>query len=428
MGSSTKLTNATNQRIAEITNEMNRAIAEQTNRTNADIARNTNASNIQMAEANNELQRRLQNEMNQYNSIGAQLERAKEAGVNPNAVIGGTLSGNTQTTLPSMQAGHADAPHMEMGAPMQGYTIENPYMEKMATINALDQIANSTIARNKAIYETEGQRLVNTEQGIKNTYADNLNALQVAISRGQAENLKEATSLIQQQNLTEQEKQNSLRASIGLMNEQQQAQFIDNYMREESRKSFLEECKNRLKKEGIPEKDWVSDETMLAYYYGQITNMDLGISQKNLNIVKQNETRANTGLIESTRRLTNAKTKGQIIENLVNEKWGEKTAEQNFRNLQKDEGVKGADIDNKKADTDNKNADTDNKRQQNKANKWTESKAYQGYMLQGLALDNMKKQAEVQESEARKRKTDAETIESVSRTTKNTVDMLMPWK
>lgn len=420
MGSSTKSTNATNQRIAEITNEANRAIAEQTNRTNALIQEKTNAANIQMNEANNQLQQRLQQQMNEFNSIGAQLERAKEAGVNPNAVVQGTLSGNTQSTLPSVSAGHADAAQMQMGAPMQPYQVENPYMEKMALVNAMDQIANSTIARQKQIYESEGQRLVNTEQGIKNEYADNLNALQVAISRGQAENIKEATIFIQNQNKTETEKQNSLKASVALMNEQQRAQFIDNYMKQESRDAFLSECKHRLKQEGIPEDDWVSDETMLAFYYGQITDNDLSISQKDLNVIKQNEGKANIRLIDSTNRLTKAKTKGQILENLIVSKYGEDTAEQNLKNLQKDEKLKGA-------ETENKKADTANKKQQNKANKWTESKQYQGLMIKGVALDNMKKQAEVDESKTRQAKNVAETAESITRSGKNLKETLNPF-
>lgn len=413
----TEKTNDANIRIAEITNEMNRAIAEQTNRVNADIARNTNASNIQMNEENNQLQMRLQREMNEYNSITGQLERAKEAGVNPNAVVQGTLSGNTQSTLPSVQAGHADAPVMEMGAPWQGVTMENPYMEKLQKIDQLNRLTNDTIARQKSIYETEGQRLVNTEQGIKNEYADNLNALQVAISRGQAENLKEATVLIQNQNITETEKQNSLKASVALMNEQQRSQFIDNYMKVESREAFLSECKHRLKQEGIPEKEWISDTTMLAFYYGQITDNDLSISQKDLNVIKQNEGKANISLVDSTNRLTKAKTKGQILENLIVSKYGEDTAKQNLTNLKKDEEIKGAEAENKRADT-------ANKKQQNKANKWTESKQYQGLMIKGVALDNMKKQAEVKESETRQKLNEQKKKESKSAEVRNYVNSL----
>ena len=192
-------------------------------------------------------------------------------------------------------------------------------------------------------------------------------------------------------------------------------------MKQESRDAFLSECKHRLKQEGIPEKDWVSDETMLAFYYGEITNNDLSISQKDLNIIKQNEGKANIKLINATNNLTKAKTKGQILENLIVSKYGEETAEQSLKNLQKDEGLKGA-------ETENKKADTANKKQQNKANKWTESKQYQGLMIKGVALDNMKKQAEVDESKTRQAKNVAETAESITRSGKNIVDIITPFK
>lgn len=79
----------------------NEAIAESTNEANKKAVEDTNLANIEIAEKNNQTQIQLQREMNEYNSIGAQLERGRQAGVNPNTILGGKVSGNIQTTLPN---------------------------------------------------------------------------------------------------------------------------------------------------------------------------------------------------------------------------------------------------------------------------------------------------------------------------------------
>ncbi len=110
-----KATNSANERIAEATNDANRAIAE-----------STNSANIQMNDANNQLQQKLQDQMNsfnemmweknnEYNSPAAQIARGREGGLNPNSVLGNAVAASPvqQTTLPDMQAGHADPYRLE---------------------------------------------------------------------------------------------------------------------------------------------------------------------------------------------------------------------------------------------------------------------------------------------------------------------------
>lgn len=426
-GSSTKDTNATNYRIAQITNEANRAIAEQTNMANAVNTQNTNAANIQMNTENNLLQQKLQNQMNEFNSVGAQLERARQAGVNPNAVIQGTLSGNTQNTLPSMTAGHADSPIAQIGAPMQAVTMENPYAEKIATINTMNQIANDFVNRKKAMQETESVRQGTISQAIDNTYKDNLNALQVAISRGQAKQIEETIGYIQTQNETLREQQNVFKANIAMMNEQRIGQFLDNYFRVDSQNSFIEATKARFREEGIPEEQWVNDETIKAYYYGQITDNDLKISQTQLNQIKQNETKANTSLIEQTKKFTQARTKGQILENYIYGKYGEQQTIAQIENTKQDTENKKATTPQINANTENTKADTKNKQQQNRANRYMESRIYQGYLIENMARQNAKLQSDIEESKTRQAKNVAETVESVTRSGKNLIDIAKPF-
>lgn len=127
-------TNATNEYIAEITNESNERIARETNATNAENTRLTNENNYRMNEANNQLQMQLQQEENDfnlrmwnlnnaYNSPEQQLQRAKQAGINPNMAIGEPVSSQPvqQTSLPQTSPSRDVAPVANPWT-AQGYT------------------------------------------------------------------------------------------------------------------------------------------------------------------------------------------------------------------------------------------------------------------------------------------------------------------
>lgn len=74
------------------------------NEANALNVANTNATNLQIARETNEQNRELVEQQNEYNSIGAQIQRGREAGVNPNSILGGNIAGNLQTEVPKMIA------------------------------------------------------------------------------------------------------------------------------------------------------------------------------------------------------------------------------------------------------------------------------------------------------------------------------------
>lgn len=145
-----------------LTNAANKEIAKDTNQANRDIARQTNEANIQMNEENNRLQMQLQQEMNEYNSIASQLQRAHDAGVNPNAVLGGNIQGNLQQTLPTTHAGHA-----EIGAPMQPVQMQSPLQGISDALNSyFDNISKQEQAK-----LTEAQK---TNQEIINQFQERL--------------------------------------------------------------------------------------------------------------------------------------------------------------------------------------------------------------------------------------------------------------
>ena len=158
---------------------------EATNETNERIARETNEANIAMNRENNELQMRLQQEMNDYNSIVQQLERAKEAGVNPNAVISGSLNGNLQSFLPSTQAGHADP-----------WRVENPYMERLSTIEQLRGSVNDFFNNMNTSASTEYTRSQAQAQEISNRYLDDMQQLGLKLGSAQVNKLKKEVDVL----------------------------------------------------------------------------------------------------------------------------------------------------------------------------------------------------------------------------------------
>lgn len=130
-----KATNAANVAIVDKTNAANLAINEATNASNYQIAQETNAANAQIAQMNNEynermLERQLQQEWemwdaeNEYNTPAAQMQRQREAGVNPYvaANAGSISSGNAGSmTNPSAQPASS---YTAVGAQMQAAQMQ----------------------------------------------------------------------------------------------------------------------------------------------------------------------------------------------------------------------------------------------------------------------------------------------------------------
>lgn len=73
------------------------------NRTNVQIARETNQMQYQMFKEQNAFNERMYNQMQQYNTPAAQMQRYQEAGINPYIAAGNVQSGNAQSALQSAQ-------------------------------------------------------------------------------------------------------------------------------------------------------------------------------------------------------------------------------------------------------------------------------------------------------------------------------------
>lgn len=142
MSTSTKNTNKTNLRIAQETNQANRDIAQETNQANIDIAQMSNEFNAAQLDKQIEQQWKMWEAENEYNSPSAQVERYREAGLNPflQDVGAGTAS---SMTSPSPQG--AVVPTMQMGAPMEAAVMQSsdPLVKFGQFMNGLGELVNA---------------------------------------------------------------------------------------------------------------------------------------------------------------------------------------------------------------------------------------------------------------------------------------------
>ena len=127
-------TNKTNMHIAQDTNKMNYLINEQNNQANRQLAEYEWSKNLEMW-----------NLQNQYNTPSAQMQRLKDAGINPNLALGSVSSG-TAATLPKYQAAQMQSAHMSpyqraaidfdfAGTAMQLMNMWQDYRQKDVNIN-----------------------------------------------------------------------------------------------------------------------------------------------------------------------------------------------------------------------------------------------------------------------------------------------------
>lgn len=413
----TEAVNETNIRLQELANQANRDIANSTNATNRFNVENTNAANIQMNEANNMLQRQLQREMNEYNSVGAQLERARAAGVNPNAVISGTLSGNLQNSLPSTTAGHSDAPIAELGAPMQAAHAENAYAERLATVNTLNQLANDFFNRANTGAQTDLTRNQATQVGIDNETRSSFNRLQLGLGRKQMEKFEaDIASSWQQRNVLI-ETANQLKANVANMNEDTRTKWLNNYFSVEKRNSYIEYVRNHYDELGIPRKSQLSDNDLIAIRYGVIGELGVPMSQKLVNESQNALNNSSVGVNQSIKAFNNAKTKGQYIQNALDTEFGAQERKQGLET-----GKQG--IEESKSRVKSNDANTKKQNQNYVIDNWKTSKWSQSQFAAGVALDNAQKEANIDNTKVDTAKKTAETAESVSRSANNLMNLV----
>lgn len=129
-----------------------------TNKTNLRIARETNEAQMKLAQYQADQNLNLWNLNNEYNTPAAQMERYKEAGLNPHLMYGQGSSGNSSSPSEGFQAPRLNVPHVEN---YSGPAIQNSVQTAM---NGLQMAANIK----KASAETS-----QIYQNIENLKSDN---------------------------------------------------------------------------------------------------------------------------------------------------------------------------------------------------------------------------------------------------------------
>lgn len=177
----TNNTNKANLQIAQETNKTNAANVAATNKANAENVAATNQANIDIAQMSNEhneamLNKQIQQEWdmwnaeNEYNSPAAQMQRFKDAGVNPYMAMGNVSSGNASSmsspaaqpaVVPQMQAAHADAP-LAQGATM--------LPADMSGLSGLRGIASRFVEMMQAKENIKRTQLENQGKEIENNF------------------------------------------------------------------------------------------------------------------------------------------------------------------------------------------------------------------------------------------------------------------
>lgn len=215
-------------------NKVNSVNTSNTNATNYAIAQDTNETNKEIADANNALQIQLQNKMNEYNSIGAQIQRGREAGVNPNSIIGGSVSGNVQTTLPQMQS-----PVMEIFKNLP-FLQENPMRDFTDSFSKISQsligIKKTQAETNKIVAETDWQK-------VQNEFQRDTIALDMQLKQSEIENYVSQTKVNYQNVVNLQESVKQIQAMVTNLGEQ----TYDLTMKNAFSKEFYEYSVRKLK-------------------------------------------------------------------------------------------------------------------------------------------------------------------------------------
>ena len=164
------------------TNQANRDIAAATNASNERNVSATNKANIQIAQMNNEYNERqldkqiqtqwdMWNAQNEYNDPSAQMQRYRDAGINPYMATG-QISPGTASSMTAPSANTADssglqqAPQAQIGAPMQ--------TTDFSSLQGLRGVARNFIDLINAQEGTKGKQLENQSKEIENTYKANM--------------------------------------------------------------------------------------------------------------------------------------------------------------------------------------------------------------------------------------------------------------
>lgn len=161
----TNNTNKANLQIAQETNKTNAANVAATNQANKDIAQMSNEHNEAMLNKQIQQEWDMWNAENEYNSPYAQMQRYKDAGVNPYMALGNVSSGNA-SSMSSPAAQPAVVPQMQ-AAQAQGATM---MPADMSGLSGLRGIASRFVELMQAKEDIKGKQLENQGKEIENNF------------------------------------------------------------------------------------------------------------------------------------------------------------------------------------------------------------------------------------------------------------------
>lgn len=124
----------------------NNTAQDRANETNLKIARETNQNQYQMFQEQNAFNERMYNQMQQYNTPAAQMQRYTDAGINPYIAAGNVQTGNVQSALQSAQP-----PQLQMAQVAPAFGMGDAIQNSFSQIgNVIAQYAQNELAMAQA--------------------------------------------------------------------------------------------------------------------------------------------------------------------------------------------------------------------------------------------------------------------------------------
>lgn len=143
---------------AGINSAVSYAGAQQTNKTNKEIAEMNNQTMIQLMREQTDAEQR-------YNSIGAQMQRAMAAGVNPMLLAGAQPTSASAAGVPSLQAPDLKNPFQgfDSGLTSAGHAMQTGLMQAKSMELQSEQIDNAKLQTQVDTLKTVAQLIGNTD-------------------------------------------------------------------------------------------------------------------------------------------------------------------------------------------------------------------------------------------------------------------------
>lgn len=157
------------------------------NKANRQMAQEQNLKNMELSRYQYEMQKKAYDEANLYNTPSAQMQRYKDAGLNPNLIYGQGSSGNAPNVLPQYRSPEYITPQKQAVSPMASIAqAMNMKLQIQELRNAQAQgrilDANATRASNEAFYSGDYYGRRNWSMFLKNSELDDIRHIRQQIT------------------------------------------------------------------------------------------------------------------------------------------------------------------------------------------------------------------------------------------------------